>query len=87
MDKPSHWVTFLNYIFNPMAGFCTYFTQNWVKTTQHFLECKYQVHLLLIFAHCRCLHVLACECWVYSVCSLGRACGQQACASTLPTVT
>jgi len=21
MDKPSHWVTFLNYIFNPMAGF------------------------------------------------------------------
>jgi len=21
MDKPSHWVTFLNDIFNPMAGF------------------------------------------------------------------
>jgi len=21
MDKLSHWVTFLNYIFNPMAGF------------------------------------------------------------------
>jgi len=21
MNKPSHWVTFLNYIFSPMAGF------------------------------------------------------------------
>jgi len=21
MDKPSHWVTFLNYMFNPMDGF------------------------------------------------------------------
>jgi len=41
MDKPSHWVTFLNYSFNSMAGFVhnIYFTQNWVKSTQHFLEC------------------------------------------------
>jgi len=35
MDKPSHWVTFLNYIFNPMGWVCPYFTQNWAKTTQH----------------------------------------------------
>jgi len=23
-----------------MAGVCPYLTQNWVKTTQHFLECR-----------------------------------------------
>jgi len=24
-----------------MAGFVPYLTQNWVKTTQHFLECTF----------------------------------------------
>jgi len=28
----------LNCIFNPMIEFFPYLTQNWVKTTQHFLE-------------------------------------------------
>jgi len=35
MDKPSHWVTFLNDIFNLMFEF-VHITQNWVKTIQHF---------------------------------------------------
>jgi len=35
MDKPSHWVTFLNYIFNPMAGFVHILPQIGYKTTQH----------------------------------------------------
>jgi len=26
--------------FNPIGWVCPYFTQNWVKTTQHFLECS-----------------------------------------------
>jgi len=34
MVKLSHWVKCLNYIFN------LYLTQMWVKTTQHFLECR-----------------------------------------------
>jgi len=38
MDKPRHWVTFLNYVFNPMAGFVCILAQNCVKTAQYFLE-------------------------------------------------
>jgi len=34
--QPSHWVTFLIYISNPMAGFVHILPRNWVKTTQHF---------------------------------------------------
>jgi len=26
--------------FNPNSWVCPYLTQNWVKTTQHFLECR-----------------------------------------------
>jgi len=52
MDKPSHWVIFLNYIFNPNGWVCPYFTQNWVKTTQHFLECTILViNKLQILTH------------------------------------
>jgi len=36
MDKPSHWVSFFNQIFNPTFGFDPYLTQFWVKITQHF---------------------------------------------------
>jgi len=32
------WVKFLHYIFNPTFRVCPYLTQNWVKTTQHFLD-------------------------------------------------
>jgi len=34
MDKHS-WVKCIN------IWVCLYLTQNWVKTTQHFLECRY----------------------------------------------
>jgi len=39
MDKPSHWVTFFNYISNPTFGF----VRISVKTTQHVLESIYQI--------------------------------------------
>jgi len=38
MDKPSHWVTFLNYIFNPMAGFVHILPKNGLKQPSIFLE-------------------------------------------------
>jgi len=36
-----NFVKFLHYIFNPTFRVCPYLTQNWVKTTQHFLECTF----------------------------------------------
>jgi len=36
MDKPSHWVKKYNLKMEPNGWVCPYFTQNWVKTTQHF---------------------------------------------------
>jgi len=56
MDKPSHWVTFLNYIFLPNGWVCPYFTQNWVKTTQHFLECVLLVFFLSLITNVNFLH-------------------------------
>jgi len=37
-------VKFLHYIFNPAFWVCPYLTQNWVKTTQHFLECSFMIY-------------------------------------------
>jgi len=37
MDKPSHWVTFLNDNFNPIVGFVHILPKIGFKTTQHFL--------------------------------------------------
>jgi len=42
-----HSVKFLHYIFNPAFWVCPYLTQNWVKTTQHFLECMLGIIVLL----------------------------------------
>jgi len=39
MDKLKHWVKKLSFK-NVTQWVCPYLTQNWVKTTQHFLECK-----------------------------------------------
>jgi len=40
MGKPSHWVTFLNFIFNPMAGFVHILPKIGLKQTLIFLECQ-----------------------------------------------
>jgi len=39
MDKPSHWVTFLNYIFYPMAGFVHILPKIGLKQPSIFREC------------------------------------------------
>jgi len=38
--NPAIGLHFLKLHFLPNGWVCPYFTQNWVKTTQHFLECK-----------------------------------------------
>jgi len=40
MDKPKHWVKNVMKKMYPSGWGCPYLTQSWVKTTQHFLECK-----------------------------------------------
>jgi len=57
MDNPSHWVTFLNYIFFTQ-WVCPQFTQNWVKTTQHFLECNEA------YTHSKKCWVISTQIWV-----------------------
>jgi len=46
MDKPSHWVTFLNYIFNPTAGFVYILPKIGFKQPSIFLECTVYVKKL-----------------------------------------
>jgi len=45
MDKPSHWVTFLNDIFNPMAGFVHILPQNVLKQPSILCNVNTQLNL------------------------------------------
>lgn len=85
-------VSFLIFIFFTfLCMFFFFFTFNSFLTF-FFLNVTCQAHLLIFADVCMCWHVNV-ECTAYDVfvcvCvySLGRACGQQACSSTLPTVT
>jgi len=52
MDKPSHWVTFLNYIFNPMAVFVHILKQQ--KTFAFYKKkkkCRWYQVLLPLWGH------------------------------------
>jgi len=55
--NPAVGLNFLHYIFNPTFRVCPYLTQNWVKTTQHFLECD-DIHKLSAIIVYQCIDVL-----------------------------